>query len=1048
MIKNAAEIRDKVSILNIVSEHVDLKRSGVNNVGRCPFHEEKSASFTVSEQKGIYKCFGCGASGDAISFLMDYLGLSFPEAVEHAARVGGLQVDYEDRERRAEFLARHKEEKDKRAQLYQTLLTFQQHIWAATWGHISYAPTDRIEVGASRPYTYETLRRYGVTYTPEGNYLESLGDKNFVNEVGISKLDDRGGSYPVFRDRLLFPIYTHRGNICGYAGRKPYTDNNPSNPKYINTRDTFIYNKHELLYGLYQALRHIRILDSAVLMEGYTDVLTLSENGYPNGVASCGTAFGQEQARLLKRYTSNVLILRDGDAAGLKAAKNDVEVLVREGIVPKICILPDGEDPDSFARKHGEAGLRFFIEEKAQDGLIWRVMSDYSDDPFLKQTSLRIAGELLASLDSASMRDTYIKELTKKNRLGDVRRILKDEMEAAEEKQLKTKSPLSEQQQNDAIHYGLYASNNKYFVTSDPNNTGFSISNFTVEGIMLVIGTEISQRVIRIRNEWGKEYTLIIDASWMTSFTDFRKQVERMGNFLFTGKPEYFDRVKAMVYGQTRDAFPINVMGWHRDGFYTWGNGISLDGRFIPVDELGLVQHGDTRYFLPAYSKLSDQFKGDDSDDSYEFERKFCYHAEPSAPDTATWSRLMYEVHGWNGAMGVAYFVASLYRDIIFSKFQFFPHLNAFGPSGAGKTFLARSLMAMFGRGNLQDPFNLSSGTPVAFKRRMGQATNALIWFDEYSNDIDFKRVEALKGAYDGAGHQRGTIKDGEVKTTKTRTGLLLTGQQQPTKDIALFKRVIALNCHTGKNTLDKQVIARKLKDIEETGVLTQITQELLRFRQFIDDEFSIRFEKLRAFFSMLIEEQGAFVEDRITANHLIPLTVLQMISEKMEIGFDVKEFLKFTLQNIIQQSEAIFSEDELSIFWRIVQYLLESGRIEHRKDILVEDKVEESFINELEKDRKESNYQRFKEKKKLVYIRFSRVHPEYQDRHQKQRSKNGLDIGALQYYLRGSEAYLGQKRSKRFGQSTFSCYVFDAAHLPIELQITDLQQATSETPF
>jgi len=1047
MIKNATEIRDKVSILHVVGEHVELKRSGANHVGHCPFHQEKSPSFTVSEAKGIYKCFGCGASGDSVAFLIDHLGLSYPEALERAAQIGGISVDYEERERRAEFIAKQKESRDKMSTLFQVMQQVQAFLLKNTWGHLAFAPEDIIAIGPNRTYTYATLEKYGVTYTPEGNHLPDVSDESLV-EVGFNKSSDRGGSYPFYRDRLLFPITDHRGRICSYAGRKPYTDVRPDNPKYINGRDTFLYKKEEHLYGLHQALRHIRSMDSAVLMEGYTDVLTLSEHGYPNGVASCGTAFGTEQAKLLKRFTTNVLILRDGDAAGLKAAKNDVETLVREGIVPKVCILPDGEDPDSFARKHGESGLRFYIEEKAQDGLVWRVMSDYSEDPFLKQTSLRIAGELLACLDSASMRDAYIKELTKKNRLGDMRRILKDEMEQAEEKMLKTKSPLTDQQQEDAIHYGLYANNNKYFVTSDPNNTGFSISNFTVEGIMLVIGTEISQRVIRIRNEWGKEYTLIIDASWMTSFTDFRKQVERMGNFLFTGKPEMFDRVKAMVYGQTRDAFPINTMGWHRDGFYTWGNGVSIDGKFIPVDELGLVQHKDTRYFLPAFSKLSEQFKGDDSEDSYEFERKFCYHPEPACTSTSHWSKLMVEVHGWNGGMAVAYFVASLYRDIIFRKFQFFPHLNMFGPSGSGKTFLARSVMAMFGRGNLQDPFNLASGTPVAFKRRLSQVSNGIIWFDEYSNDIDFKRVESLKGAYDGAGHQRGTVKDGEVKTTKVRSALLLSGQQQPTKDIALFKRVVSLNCSSGKNTLEKQIVARELKNIEETGVLTQITQVLLQYRDYVEEEFSLRFEKLRTFFTGLIEEKGAFVEDRITANHLIPLTVIQMISEKIDIGFDMKAFLLFTLENIIQQSEAIFAEDELSIFWRIVQYLLESGRVEHKKDVLVEEKIDETFLNELDRDRKESVSKSFKAKTKLCYIRFSRIHPEYQDRHSKQRGKLGLELGALQYYLRGSEAYLGQKRSKKFGNASYACYVFNAELLPVELQVSELQQITSESPF
>ena len=323
--------------------------------------------------------------------------------------------------------------------------------------------------------------------------------------------------------------------------------------------------------------------------------------------------------------------------------------------------------------------------------------------------------------------------------------------------------------------------------------------------------------------------------------------------------------------------------------------------------------------------------------------------------------------------------------------------------------------------------------------------SNAIIWFDEYSNDVDFRRVEALKGAYDGAGHERGIAsQDNRTKTTKVKSAIVLSGQQQPTKDIALFKRVISLTCKNGRNTLEQQIRAKDLKSLEETGQLTQITQYLVQYRDLVVDKFSETFEKMRVAFNKELEEKELFIEDRIINNHLIPVSVVFILYKELDFGFGIEDFLRDTVQNIIEQSDAIYNEDELSIFWRIIEYLHDIGLkdprqgIHHKLDILIQEQTSETFQNELnKKERKDTIKKTYDVQKKLMYIRFSKIHPLYQERHQRQRGKNGLDLGALQYYLRASPAYQGQKRSKKFGDKSYSCYVFDLDQLSVELPLT-----------
>lgn len=1045
MIKNTADIH-AVKLLDVVSQHVELKKRGSEWVGCCPFHTEKTPSFSVSPAKSIYKCFGCGAGGNSpVSFLMDLKGLTYPEALEEVAVTGRIVVEYETS--KPEVQERMKAQSEQRKTLMQVMADAEALYFDR---YLNQHPAGETVDFAGREYTWENRAKFRLSEAKEARFLstekiapaEQMADRVTLNLI---RMDERnGGHYDFFRDRFLFPIHNHTGKVVALAGRKPVTDTNHENPKYLNSPESDIFRKEEVLYGLYQSRKQITNDGFAYLVEGYTDVISMHQAGIGNVVASCGTAFTEKQADLLKRFTEHVFVLRDGDAAGLKAAVRDVELLIAKGFEVTVCLLPDGEDPDSFVRAQGKKGMEFFLSEHKENGLIWRCMREWSDkDVFAKERAFRMCGQLLAQVESPSMRETYIRELTKPGRMGSVKTQIKDQIEAAEAKLPSVAdSFLSPEQQHDVVNYGIYEGGKCYFVTSDAGNTGFAVSNFTIKPIMLIIGAERSQRLIELENEYGKKIICNLPSEAMTTLGEFKKIVEGKGNFHFTGKPEHFDKVKGKVYQMSHDCYPLNTMGWNKAGFYIWGNGLSVNGEFRPVNEYGIVDHDKVQYFLPAFSKIQDSIIGDDSDDSFEFERKFAFYGDRSCITFEEWSKMMVDVHDFNGMIGVAYILASCYRDIIFGKLSFFPHINLFGPPATGKSFMARSLMAMFGREADHDPFNLLGGTPVAFKRRLAQVANALVWFDEYSNGVDLRRVEALKGAYDGAGHERGIADNSSnrTKTTKVRSALVITGQEQPTQDVALFTRCISLNFPKIVNTTERQSKAKELKDIEKTGQLTQITQFLLKFRKEVQDEFSETFERVQSrAMQTLIESDEIMPTDRIVKNYMVLISIVMVLKDRLKFGFPIDAFMTYCMNMIVEQSRNIAQEDENSVWWRIVDYLLSSGDIRHHDDVLIEEKSRVTLHVEgaSRKDKSATREKNFGEATQLLFIRFNKVHQLYLERHLRTRQKKGLDLQALQYYLKQSEAYVGYCRAKKFGDNAYSCYVFRVDGLPIELPLS-----------
>jgi len=354
-----------VKIEDVVGEFVTLRRRGVNLIGLCPFHNEKTPSFNVSPTKNIYKCFGCGKVGNAVQFLMEQAQLTFPEAIRHLAQKYNIELE--------ETVTSQEAIREK--QLADSLYIITEY--AKNFYQDQLLNTDRGKsVGLSyfknRGFRRETVEKFGLGYAPEKRdtfvltAVQSGYHVDLLRRVGLASQYDND----FFRDRVMFPIHNISGKVIAFAGRILQKD--VKAPKYINSPESEIYNKSKTLYGAFFAKKAIQQQDECILVEGYTDVISLHQGGIENVVASSGTSLTVEQIRLIKRYTPNVKMLYDGDLAGIKAALRGLDLILEQDLNVKVVLLPEGEDPDSYLAKAGKTEFQEYLNNKAKNFITFK----------------------------------------------------------------------------------------------------------------------------------------------------------------------------------------------------------------------------------------------------------------------------------------------------------------------------------------------------------------------------------------------------------------------------------------------------------------------------------------------------------------------------------------------------------------------------------------------------------------------------------------------------------------------------------------------------
>ena len=403
------EIFETVKVEEVIADFISLKKRGVNYIGSCPFHQEKTPSFTVSPAKGIYKCFGCGKAGNSVNFIMDHEQYSYPEALRYLARKYNIEIEEEE------------QTPDQLEAISETESLFNLSSYAQKYfSDILWENEEGQAIGLSyfreRAFSDAIIKKFQLGFSPDKpdvftqHALSNGYQIKHLLKTGISVSGDNK-PYDRFRGRVIFPIHNITGRVLGFGGRILRKDNNKA--KYVNSPESDIYSKSKVLYGLYFAKNAIISKDNCFLVEGYTDVISLFQAGVENVVASSGTSLTTEQIKLIKRYTRNVTILYDGDPAGIKAAFRGIDMILEEGMNVRIVFFPEGEDPDSFARKNESDELKEFITKQAQDFVKFKtelLLKEAANDPIKKSESLNVIIQTIAIIQSNETRNIYIKE--------------------------------------------------------------------------------------------------------------------------------------------------------------------------------------------------------------------------------------------------------------------------------------------------------------------------------------------------------------------------------------------------------------------------------------------------------------------------------------------------------------------------------------------------------------------------------------------------------------------------------------------------------------
>lgn len=1047
--KESIDRVNEADLVEVINKCISkpLARAGANWKANSPFNDERSASFLVSPAKNVWKCFSSGKGGvGAVTFIMELQNKSWYEAIVTVAELSNIILQYAELD---------DEEKER-----QVVIENQRFLLSSANKKYRKYYTDLIESHwakqniANRNYSEITIEQFQIGYSvPNSNDLAApLIEKGRITdglETGlICKKENR--YFDFFNDRLMFPILDDRGRPIAFGGRASNEAIVKKSPKYLNSPETNHYKKEMVLYGFFQARQSIVKYNKAYLTEGYTDVIAFHDKNVNNTIATCGTALTPEHIKKLKKLTNHIILVRDGDPAGVKASLRDIDLILEANMLVSIVPLPDKEDPDTLANIQGEK-LQEWLDNNCQDALLWKatklkIESKNPNDLAISATELAAT---LIKIKDPIKRKGYAKDCAKK--LGVALKDFSDKIDSLlnlEIAKRKRDSDSYEDEKYELMSYGfpedgdvaqykkdgyVLAPEEKaiyFYIENEKSKYFFKGANFTCNPLFVIKSSKgQGKRLIEFENSVGEKTVFSLDNKEISNFTQFKEKIVDGYNFTFDGKTSnyHFTQFKNKMLYQFNTADELLTYGYQKEGFLAFANGIAIDQQFWGVDDYGMVnveieedkEEGIKGYknmfYSPPFSKINIGNREDD--DSYEGVRKFVFLESDIVFNQ--WMDLFIKVYGKEkGMIGIAFAISGFYRSIIVEQFGSFPFLFLTGSKNSGKTTFCESITNLFMPG--EKAFDLNSGSMVAFYRVVSRFRDIVIGLEEFTDQIHEIKFQSLKGSYDDRARETGqATNDNKTNKVKIKSACIILSQYISVRDDnSLTSRSITMNFLEQNYTADQKETFGRLKTYEKKG-MTSMLLELLKYRKLIEKEYSVQMEQINR--QLLKDISGDYME-RMLQNFVSVMVPVKILYKKFNWPFSWDEFYSHCLETILSSSDVISDTEGTAVFWRTLEFLIDQKRVHNKIDFFIDPKPIVTIYPKKNEPKEFVN----KAGDKILFLRLGQVHQHYVETVSRRKNEEPIGEATLRNYFKSKSYYIGAVKGINFETGSFSCYAFN----------------------
>lgn len=1000
---------------------IQLKKQSADYVCKCPFHADKKPSLHVNLAKGLWNCFGCGEGGDAIQFVRRAYGYSFREAIEFLANEENIPIEQEEQLTEAQ-----RQEQQKREVLLNAMDVIADFYVSTLWDDKSEDAKKALEEASGR-WDKDFLQQYRIGYAPAKfdaliKYAHTKGiSAELLQELGMAKYSKNHNLIDVFRGRIMIPIRKRSGRYVAFTGRTIKSKEGDDTPKYINNANTPLFNKDTTVFGFDVAAAAAIHADVVYLVEGAPDVLRLHLIGVKNAVACLGSAWTENQLRQLQQCTTKLCFIPDADppnkeatnirdkqGIGIQAVIKNAKKALALGFTVKVKEIPVGEkqdsphrisyfkqDPDSYF-----TSIDKFNKTAEEDFIIWYASKILDVNQATSENSKAIdeLAELIAAQEMDSQIPVYIDKL---NEIYTGRQSWKKAIESARSKRAKETLTKNEDEMDTLTQFGFLEKDGAYCT---PANGGrIKWSNFTLHPLFHVRDNTSALRLYKMKNEDGVEFVIEFQQEELTSLARFRAKVESQGNFVWLAGEAQLTKLKQYLYKATESAELIRQLGWNKRGFFAFSNGIAFRGTWYKVDPLGIVRLPEDKgnYYLPAFSEVHVT----DDDNINDFDRRFV-HEGLNSISLFEYTSKMVAVFGNKAIVGICFYLATLFRDIILREVSGFPLLNLFGPKGSGKTELGHSLMAFFMSYNKAP--NLTTSTLPTIAEAVGQVSNALVHLDEFRNSLDTDKYEFLKGLWDSVGRSRMNIDTGKKREiSKVNCGIIVSGQELASRDIALFSRFVFLSFSSSQFSKEQMHEMEQFREIRKRGC-SHLTLDIIKLRPQFEQGFQHAYYDVT---DKLSHQFADTVEGRILGNWAIILAAYKTLENYLNLPFNYPTVYKECCALMEVQNQYCRENNEIAKFWKTVSLLVNKGILWEDCDFHIRyvDRIT------LKVDSKTSTTRTLDCVKPVLIIRNS-IFDEYKD-YCVSHNESFLSTPSLKQYLKASKDYIGTKAKEAFTQ-------------------------------